>query len=209
MAGSNRLPVLAEEIRGCVHAYRHYRAKSVEFALLAGRHLIEAKAALRETAGHGSWLPWLETANVGERTAQRWMALAAAVEDGRLKSDTVTDLGIRASLERLREIDAEAAAAERKAFDERLLTRLRSVDHLGLDPVSALQYLLDRKNEEIEEERARLKALNDEIARLERKARDMDRIFREVPRDASGEEAQAVVDDVLARFFSVKRKEAA
>ena len=43
----------------------------------------------RKIAGHGEWLPFLEAAGIGERTAQRMLLIAEAG----LKSDIVTDLG--------------------------------------------------------------------------------------------------------------------
>lgn len=72
-AGSNRLAVLAEDIRtahASVEAAALMRAKR---ALEAGRGLIEAKSLLK----HGRWLPWLkENCRIPERTAQLYMKLA-------------------------------------------------------------------------------------------------------------------------------------
>ena len=53
--------------------------------LTAGHALNEAK----ELCPHGQWLDWLQGTNLSERTAQRYMTLAASG----LKPDFVTDLG--------------------------------------------------------------------------------------------------------------------
>jgi Protein of unknown function (DUF3102) len=87
---SNRLPILAEEIKRA-HAGVEAAVKiAAEHALEAGRGLIEAKALLK----HGEWLPWLKK-NVGfsRRTAQLYMRI---VELG-FKSTTVADMGLQAA----------------------------------------------------------------------------------------------------------------
>ncbi|WP_267428510.1 DUF3102 domain-containing protein [Methylobacterium sp. GC_Met_2] len=91
---SNRLPVLVGEIRRAHEEARSAARFSAERALAAGHLLIEAKTAV----GHGEWLPWLR-ANLGmsERTAQGYMRLARTG----LKSATVADLGLRATLTRV------------------------------------------------------------------------------------------------------------
>lgn len=48
-------------------------AHAVEGIIAAGRHLQEAKAEV----DHGEWLPLLKSLSIGERTAQRLMAIAA------------------------------------------------------------------------------------------------------------------------------------
>jgi hypothetical protein len=86
---------LAERIR---EAYGRAKADAVsaaEYCLETGRVLIEAKAA----CGHGAWLPFLESTGLHERQARRLMQLARSG----LKSDTVSDLGIRGALEFLAE----------------------------------------------------------------------------------------------------------
>lgn len=91
---SNRLPVLIEEIRQAHDDARQAARFSAERALKAGHLLIEAKAAL----GHGEWLPWLRAnLDMSERTAQGYMRLARTG----LKSATVADLGLRATLARV------------------------------------------------------------------------------------------------------------
>src|SRR3954452_25391410 len=69
-AASNRLPVLAAEIRRA-HADVHDAAMTAaQRAIDAGHALIEAK----ELVAHGQWLPWLrENCALSERTAQLYM----------------------------------------------------------------------------------------------------------------------------------------
>lgn len=87
---SNRLPVLAAEIK-IAHAGVNSAAKvAAEHAIEAGRALIEAKALLK----HGEWLPWLkEHVGFSDRTAQIYMKI---VRLG-FKSATVADLGLQAA----------------------------------------------------------------------------------------------------------------
>ncbi|MCF6100352.1 DUF3102 domain-containing protein [Mesorhizobium muleiense] len=70
---SNRLPVLAAEIRRA-HADVQEAAKTAaQCAIDAGHALIEAKALVK----HGEWLPWLrEQCALAERTAQLYMKIA-------------------------------------------------------------------------------------------------------------------------------------
>jgi hypothetical protein len=85
---SNRLPVLAAEIRRA-HADVQEAAKTAaEKAIQAGHALIEAK----ELVKHGEWLPWLrENCALAERTAQLYMKIARSG----LKSATIADMGLK------------------------------------------------------------------------------------------------------------------
>ena len=87
---SNRLPILAAEIRKA-HADVQDAAKTAaERAIEAGHALIEAKALVP----HGQWLPWLrEHCALAERTAQVYMKIAKLG----LKSATVADIGLNAA----------------------------------------------------------------------------------------------------------------
>jgi hypothetical protein len=89
---SNRLPILAAEIR-CAHADVHDAAKSAaQRAIDAGHALNEAK----ELLAHGQWLPWLrEHCALAERTAQLYMKIAKSG----LESATVADLGLKGAAE--------------------------------------------------------------------------------------------------------------
>jgi hypothetical protein len=100
---SNRLPILADEIR-CAHADVQEAAKTAaDRAIDAGNALIEARALV----AHGEWLPFLEQAGVKERRARQYMQLARSG----LKSATVADLGgIRAALEWLAMLPSPPAA---------------------------------------------------------------------------------------------------
>jgi hypothetical protein len=88
--GSNRLPLLAAEIRKA-HADVQEAAKTAaERAIAAGHALIEAKELLK----HGEWLPWLrEHCALAERTAQLYMKIARSG----LESATIADLGLNAA----------------------------------------------------------------------------------------------------------------
>lgn len=85
---SNRLPVLAAEIRRA-HADVLDAVKTAsERAIEAGHALIEAK----ELVQHGEWLPWLrENCALAERTAQLYMKVAKSG----LESATVAVLGLQ------------------------------------------------------------------------------------------------------------------
>jgi Protein of unknown function (DUF3102) len=87
---SNRLPILAVEIRQA-HADVQDAAKTAaERAIEAGHRLIEARALVK----HGEWLPWLRThCALAERTAQLYMLIARKGVD----SATVADLGLNAA----------------------------------------------------------------------------------------------------------------
>jgi Protein of unknown function (DUF3102) len=72
-AGSNRLAMLAAEIRAAHSGVGAAAVVRANHALDAGRALIEAKSMLK----HGRWLPWLrEHCGLPERTAQLYMKLA-------------------------------------------------------------------------------------------------------------------------------------
>ena len=85
VASSNRLPVLPAQIREMHKAVTQFERETAIAALGAGKALAEAKAL----CAHGEWLPWLKATGIHERTARRYMTLAAS----NLKSDNVSDLG--------------------------------------------------------------------------------------------------------------------
>ncbi len=88
--GSNRLPVLAAEIRRAHAGVEDAAKTAAERAIEAGQALVEAKALLK----HGEWLPWLqEHCALSERVAQLYMRIAGSG----LKSETVSLLGLKAA----------------------------------------------------------------------------------------------------------------
>jgi hypothetical protein len=102
-------------------------------AMAAGDILLEAKLQLK----HGQWLPWLETCDISERTAQRYMRLARNRSEIESNPTPVSDLGVKAALTLLsapREPLAYQVAdsAIETAFDcelgEELWERLREMD---------------------------------------------------------------------------------
>jgi len=70
---TNRLPILAGEIKTALAATRAAATVTLTSAILAGERLIEAKALV----AHGQWLPWLEEhCELSVRSAQVYMRLA-------------------------------------------------------------------------------------------------------------------------------------
>jgi hypothetical protein len=92
---SNRLPILAVEIRREHEAAEAASKSSVEHAIAAGSLLIEAK----EQVKHGEWLPWLAAnCSVPDRTARLYMRLARNRAEIEAKSATVADLTLRGAI---------------------------------------------------------------------------------------------------------------
>ena len=90
MTESNRLPILAEEIKLAHLGVRDAARTAAQHAIDAGERLIEAKTLV----AHGQWLPWLkEHCEISERSAQLYMKI---VRLG-FKSETVADIGIKAA----------------------------------------------------------------------------------------------------------------
>ena len=87
---SNRLPILAADIRRA-HADVFAAAKTAaEHAITAGHALIEARGLLM----HGEWLPWLrEHCALAERTAQLYMQIAKSG----LEAEIVAEIGLKAA----------------------------------------------------------------------------------------------------------------
>lgn len=91
---SNSLADLRERLKAEHAAVTTALKTSLTHAMAAGDILIEAKAQLK----HGQWLPWLKSAGLSERTAQRYIRLArhrAAIEANPTR---VSDLGIGGAL---------------------------------------------------------------------------------------------------------------
>jgi hypothetical protein len=110
---SNRLPILADEIRRAHADARAAAAWSIAKAKEAGALLIEAK----KLVPHGGWLPWLkEHCALSERSAQRYMHLV------NFKSDTVSDLARSELMWRLSDFEnaiPNATLAELKYISDR------------------------------------------------------------------------------------------
>jgi hypothetical protein len=85
---SNRLPILADEIKRAHGGVMDAATTAAERAIEAGNALIEAKLLVK----HGQWLPFLkEHCELPERTAQLYMKIARLG----LEPATVADLGIK------------------------------------------------------------------------------------------------------------------
>lgn len=113
MTGENRLPFLAEEILTEHSAAIEASAKATRHAIRAGQLLIEAKAAVP----HGGWLAWLsDNCRLSERTAQRYMRLAAKVPGlDPAKASRVSLLPIREALRAIADQHAEVSQPEKDA----------------------------------------------------------------------------------------------
>jgi hypothetical protein len=94
MDGHNRLAHLAAKITKAQQDSRTAAERAAERAIAVGHMLIEAKALVK----HGQWADWLHAnVNMSERTARRYIQLARSG----LKSVTVAEMGIRATLEHI------------------------------------------------------------------------------------------------------------
>jgi hypothetical protein len=100
---NNALADRAETVRELIAGACAAHMDSINKALEAGQHLVEA----REECKHGEWLPFLERAGIHERQARRLMQVARSG----LKSDTVSDLGgIKGALDFLSKREKAAKA---------------------------------------------------------------------------------------------------
>jgi|GEM_PF-3428090 len=164
-AGSNRLTVLAADIKAAHLEIQASAEAMAERALLAGNALIEAKGIVR----HGEWSRWLQDhCALSERSAQRYMQMARAG----LKSATVADLGIRgaaASIARRSSAAGDPSSvawadefaimllamladyASQPTPQRRRATRLAVLDTMvvGVDPAPLVKFFL-RETQEIE-----------------------------------------------------------
>ena len=87
---SNRLPILAAEIRRAHADVQDAARTAAQRAIDAGHALIEAK----DLVAHGGWLPWLrEHCALAERTAQLYMKIAKSGNS----AETVAALGLQAA----------------------------------------------------------------------------------------------------------------
>ena len=92
---SNRLPMLAAEIKRAHNKARTAASTCLECAIEAGKLLIEAKA----NVPHGRWLDWLrDNCDMQERTAQHYTRLAKHEDVIDIKSATVADLTVRSAV---------------------------------------------------------------------------------------------------------------
>ena len=106
---------LADEAGEAFRQYQAHRVKSIESYLAAGRLLAEARASCER----GQWEPFLKRASIGRRTAERMIQLSDAVANGPIDCVTVTQIGIRRTLELLsvtKRVD-EAVANWRESWE--------------------------------------------------------------------------------------------
>jgi hypothetical protein len=93
---SNRLAILAGEIRAAHDAATSAMQDAVEHGREAGKRLLEAKALLRNDKGPGQWLAYLKATDLPASTARRYMALAKRKVS---EPPTVSDLDIESCLD--------------------------------------------------------------------------------------------------------------
>jgi hypothetical protein len=126
--GSNRLAVLAADIRAAHQDVTRGAQAVAERALAAGQMLTEAK----DTLLHGAWEPWLaKHVGMSARTARRYMQLARAG----LKTATVADLGIKGAVAAIaRRKDSEFSADDDDSRYDYIRDR---AEHFGISPAFA------------------------------------------------------------------------
>lgn len=145
MNDSNRLPVLAAEIKAAHAGVKDHAKIAAQYAIDAGHKLIEAKALLK----HGTWLPWLrEHCEISERSAQLYMKIA---ELG-LKSETVAVLGLKGASKVIAQICDDSYnpwfLCDERAKRDWHLFMLFLVRHSGYRPEQAwahTEYLLQKQ----------------------------------------------------------------
>ncbi|WP_164892909.1 DUF3102 domain-containing protein [Mesorhizobium sp. M7A.F.Ca.US.010.02.1.1] len=96
---SNRLPVLAAEIKNASVVFAQAQRMSADCIIVMGKSLVEAK----ELCAHGEWTGFLKAAGISPRSAQRYMRI---VKSG-IGSDYLSIVGLTDALD---EIDAAVAA---------------------------------------------------------------------------------------------------
>jgi hypothetical protein len=96
---SNRLPVLAAEIKNASVVFAQAQRMSADCIIVMGKSLVEAK----ELCAHGEWTDFLKAAGISPRSAQRYMRI---VKSG-IGTDYLSIVGLTDALE---EIDAAVAA---------------------------------------------------------------------------------------------------
>lgn len=96
---SNRLPVLAAEIKNANVVFANAQRLTADAAIVMGKCLIEAK----EICPHGEWEAFLDKTGISPRTAQRCMRI---VKSG-IGSDYLTCVGMTTALQ---EIDEAVAS---------------------------------------------------------------------------------------------------
>jgi hypothetical protein len=119
---SNRLTVLAAEIRMAHNDVRGASENLAERAVEAGRWLAEAKAD--ESIPRGGWERWVEQeAGVPWSTARRYIQLFNAVEERTLSIADIAEAGQIGALKAARERSEGSAAAAAIWTDDQLARR--------------------------------------------------------------------------------------
>lgn len=109
----SNLESLVGDLTDAVQRYTRHNSERIQAALDAGYALLRIK----ESNQHGAFLPTLESLDLHEKTAERWMLLAKAG----LKSDTVSNFNtLTEAYKHARQVIAahKAALAEQKENDK-------------------------------------------------------------------------------------------
>jgi len=107
-AKSNRLSVLAADIRAAHEDVARSSKLSAERAVDAGRSLAEAKAS--EDIPRGGWERWVEdVAGVPAPTARRYVELFNAVEQGTITISDIAEAGQIGALKAARAVETDDA----------------------------------------------------------------------------------------------------
>ena len=101
--GSNRLPVLMNEIKNANVVFEAAKRTTADAIMVMGRSLVEAK----QLCAHGEWVDFLRESGVSPRSAQRYMRV---VEAG-ITSEYLSIVGLAGALEEIE--DALAAMPAR------------------------------------------------------------------------------------------------
>jgi hypothetical protein len=106
-AKSNRLSVLAADIRAAHEDVGRSSKQTAERAVEAGRLLAEAKGS--DDIPRGGWQRWVENvAGVPYQTAQRYCQLFVAVSDGSILVEDIAEAGQKGALKAASELTDEA-----------------------------------------------------------------------------------------------------
>lgn len=127
MKRSNRLAVLASEIRAAHEEMRRSSAASAEAAYTAGERLAEAKA--REDIPRGGWERWVEdVAGVPRQTARHYLRLFNAIEEGSLTLADIAEAGQIGALKAAREAREGSSENEESEWTEDQSNRKEAVE---------------------------------------------------------------------------------
>ena len=161
---SNRLTVLAADIRAAHNEIESSALAMAERVQTAGSALTEAKALIP----HGGWQAWLTThTGLSARTARRYMQIA----DSGMETATVASLGIKAAAAALaRNTPPKSRADDDAAYDVWLAEITALVDRVDANVpgfrATFVGWCKTRRAADAYADRARTSAADDELPAL-------------------------------------------